>query len=157
MDHDGPERREDYLDNGIAEEGGEIVKRVTLTTIYRKLKNVEYNQNKLCDNFKELREKVEEVNGHKKILDDHLAFCELHRKGVATDTSLKEAYERGRADVSEEADKRAKERMNESLKYWGKIIIPAATILLAALYYFLDRLVFIGGDVPVVGLWKYFM
>ena len=141
MTYDGEERRADYNDNGIHEEDGTIVKRVTLTTIYRKLKTVEHNQNEICEKFNDLSERVGEVNGHKQLLENHIIFCESHRVGMTHDVANREAYERGRLDVEEDAQRAAEERVKRAMYFWAKIIIPATALLFGALYYFLDRLI----------------
>ncbi len=57
---DGKERREDY-ENGITEENGKVVKRVTLADIYRKVEIIDSNQNNICRKLDELKPKVKEL------------------------------------------------------------------------------------------------
>ncbi len=144
MEYDGDERRADYQCDGLAEEDGAIVKRVTLVTIYHKLKAVEHNQNEICRRIDELAPKVGEVNGHKELLEEHIKFCAEHRTGMSNNESLTDAYERGRKDVEEDAQKEAEERIKRAMFFWAKILIPAAGLLFGLLYYFGDRIIFNG-------------
>ncbi len=138
---DGDERRADYVCE-VAEEDGAIVNRVTLVTIYHKLKSVEHNQNEICRRIDELAPKVGELNGHKELLEEHIQFCSDHRAGVTANESITEAYERGRRDVNGEAQQRAENQVRQSLYFWAKVLIPATAILLGLVYYLSDRLIF---------------
>ncbi len=142
MTYDGEERRADYMDNGVSEEKGEIVKRVTLTTLYRKMKAIEHNQNHICEKLNEIAPKIEEVNGHKEMLEEHIEFCKQRREHMTNAESLTEAYERGGREINEEEQERAEKQMKQSLYFWAKVLIPATALLLTALYYLADRLIF---------------
>ncbi len=133
---------ENLICDDVTEENGAIVKRVTLVTIYHKVKTIEKNQEALCEKLDDLIPKVEEVNGHAEKLDKHIKFCHDHRSGISANQEIKDAYERGRLDVIADADKKAEERLKKAMYFWVKILIPATAVLLGLVYYLGDRLVF---------------
>ncbi len=146
--------------NGITEENGAIVKRVTLTTIYHKVQDIEENQNKMCEKLdalvptvrkvdeelipkmNEAIPKSEEVDECSKRLDNHIAFCEEYRSGLTEDENLKAAYERGRSDVTRKYEGEAKKKLKDAMWFWAKILLPAIAILLGLIYFWLDKVVF---------------
>lgn len=134
-EYKGEERREDYQDNGLSEENGEVVKRVTLITVYRKLKQVDKNQHQLCKQFEEQKKKLEEQEALKKKLEEHLSFCRDFRQENESSASLDNAYSRGYQMAEENAQRMAEERLNRQIKYLAKIIIPSVAILISLLVF----------------------
>lgn len=134
-EYKGEERREDYQDNGLSEENGEVVKRVTLITVYRKLKQVDKNQHQLCKQFEEQKKKLEEQEALKEKLEEHLSFCRDFRKENESSASLDDAYSKGYQMAEENAQRMAEERLNRQIKYLAKIIIPSVAILISLLVF----------------------
>ena len=136
VDGDGDE------ENGYHEEAGQIVKRVTIVTIYRKLEQLSKSVSSLCDKTNNIDEVAKQQDHLSKLLDEHLQFCRDFRaekeKGDLTESLYSQGYNAAKEEMEEEVEKKFKQTM----WFWAKIIIPASAVLFGLIYWLFDRLIF---------------